>query len=210
LLNLISLPSIMAKVVILLVCLPVHEAAHAAAAYLLGDSTARQQGRLTLNPLAHLDPLGALLLLFSFIGWGKPVPVNPWRLRYGPRVGNALVAAAGPLSNLLLAVLAVIPFRLGLVHATSSLLSQFVVYFVLINVGLALFNLIPLTPLDGFSVLQGVVDARTAQRLQPLALYGPYILLILLMLGWISPNLNILGTLLSEGTYGIAGLLFGR
>ncbi len=206
-----SLPSILAKVVILLVCLPLHEAAHAGMAYLLGDSTAKRMGRLTLNPLAHLDPLGSLLLLISFIGWAKPVPVNPLRLRFGPRVGYAMVAAAGPLSNLLLAVLAVLPFRLGLLGGLSINMNllEFFVYFVAINVGLALFNLIPLAPLDGISVLRGVVDARTADRLTPLVTYGPYILLVLLMVGNIAPSLDILGRILSAGMNGALNLLLG-
>ena len=207
----LSLPSILAKVVILLVCLPLHEASHAGMAYLLGDSTAKRMGRLTLNPLAHLDPLGSLLLLVSFIGWAKPVPVNPLRLRYGPRVGYAMVAAAGPLSNLLLATVAVIPFRLGLMDGllNNANLLEFFVIFVMINIGLALFNLIPLAPLDGISVLRGVVDARTADRLAPLVTYGPYILLALLMVGNIVPSLNILGKILSAGVNGAMQLLFG-
>jgi Zn-dependent protease len=206
-----SLSSILAKVVILLICLPIHEAAHAWAAYVLGDDTARRQGRLTLNPLAHLDPLGSLMILFASIGWAKPVPVNPWRLRYGPRVGMALTAAAGPVSNLLLAILVVLPIRLGLFRDVqlSFAMIEFIVAIVSINVGLALFNLIPLAPLDGISVLRGVVDARTAERLTPLVLYGPYILLVLLLLGNVAPELNILGRLLSAGMNGVMRLLFG-
>ncbi len=207
----LSLPSILAKVVILLVCLPIHEAAHAGAAYLLGDDTAKRQGRLTLNPLAHLDPLGSLMLLIAFIGWAKPVPVNPFKLRYGPRVGYAITAAAGPLSNLLLAVLAVLPFRLGLLRGLSINMNilQFFVYFVAINIGLALFNLIPLAPLDGISVLRGIVDARTSERLTPLVVYGPYILLILLLVGNVVPSLDVLGKLLSAGMNGALRLLLG-
>ena len=100
-----TIPSLLAKLVILLVGFPIHELSHAWVAYRLGDNTAKNQGRLTLNPLAHLDPIGSLLLLISFIGWAKPVPVNPYRLRYGPRVGHAIVSAAGPISNLLMASL---------------------------------------------------------------------------------------------------------
>ena len=85
-----------------------------------GDDTAKRSGRLTLNPIVHLDPLGYLLAVFAFIGWGKPTPVSPWRLRYGPRVGSALVAVAGPLTNLLLAALAAIPWRLGYLDARRT------------------------------------------------------------------------------------------
>ena len=90
-----DLPSLLAKVVILLVAFPIHEVSHAFVAYRLGDDTAACQGRLTLNPLRHLDPLGSIMIFFVGFGWAKPVPVNPWRLRHGPRAGNALVAAAG-------------------------------------------------------------------------------------------------------------------
>ncbi len=107
--------------VILLVAFPVHEFAHALVAYRLGDDTAQQMGRLTLNPLRHLDIFGSLMLIVTqFIGWAKPVPVNPYRLRYGPRVGNAIVAAAGPLSNLLMAIIVAIPYRLGAVRCCAS------------------------------------------------------------------------------------------
>jgi Zn-dependent protease len=91
-----------------------HEASHAFAAYRLGDDTAQRAGRLTLDPRVHLDPFGAILALLFGFGWAKPTPVSPWRLRYGPRVGNALVAVAGPLTNLLIAGLAAIPWQLGL------------------------------------------------------------------------------------------------
>lgn len=204
-----DLPSLLAKLVILLFGFPIHEAAHAYVAYRLGDDTAARQGRLTLNPLAHLDPVGSLLLLVSFIGWAKPVPVNPWRLRFGPRVGYALVAAAGPASNLLMVALVAIPWRLGLLDGMSSGVLTFFLRFVTVNVALFLFNLIPLAPLDGNSVLNGLVGARAAQALRPLQMYGPMILLGLFMLGYISPNLNILGNGLSRGIGAIMRALLG-
>lgn len=204
-----DLPSLLAKLVILLVGFPIHEFAHAYVAYRLGDDTAARQGRLTLNPLAHLDPFGSLLLLVSFIGWAKPVPVNPWRLRFGPRVGHALVSAAGPLSNLLMAALVAVPWRLGLLENMPFTVLQFAWTFVAVNVALFLFNLIPLAPLDGNSVLQGLVGAQAARALQPLQKYGPMILLGLFMLGYISPQLDILGRGLSQGIGAIMKLLIG-
>lgn len=206
----LSLPSLMAKVVILLVAFPIHEFAHAFVAYRLGDDTAARQGRLTLNPLAHLDPFGSLLLVVSFIGWAKPVPVAPWRLRYGPRVGNALVAAAGPASNLLMAAIVAVIWRLGLLRDAPSSLLQFAGMFMVINVALCLFNLIPLAPLDGFSVLLGVAGPHLARMLEPLRMYGSLILMGLFMVGFLSPQFNIIGTILSDGVTAVMNLLLGR
>lgn len=204
-----DLPSLFAKLVILLVGFPIHEFAHAYVAHRLGDDTAARQGRLTLNPLAHLDPIGSLLLLVSFIGWAKPVPVNPWKLRFGPRVGHALVSAAGPVSNLLMAALVAVPWRLGLLDSAPYAIRQFAAIFAAINVLLFVFNLIPLAPLDGNSVLQGLVGARAARALEPLRMYGPLILMGLFLVGYISPQLNILGRLLNQAMAFILRLLLG-
>ena len=183
-----------------------HEFSHAWSANELGDPTARRLGRLTLNPLVHFDPIGALMILFMAfsgfgIGWGKPVPVNPYNLRGNPRAGMGLTSAAGPFSNLVLAAVFAIPLRLDL--AMPALLVTFLWTMVYTNVGLALFNLIPLPPLDGFHVIQGVIGTlRTrwaielGNTLDRIAPYGPLLLLALLSLGWfsaISPIGNILG-----------------
>jgi Zn-dependent protease len=205
----LSISTFLARAIALLIGFSVHEAAHAWAAYRLGDDTARRQGRLTLNPLAHLDPLGTLMALFAMIGWAKPVPVTPWRLRYGPRVGGALVAAAGPFSNLLLAVLGAIPWRLGLLDRAPELVLTIAWTFVALNAVLFLFNLIPLAPLDGLSVLSGLVDRRTAEGLVPLYTYGPYILMGLIMLGYVVPQLDILGRTLFPAINGLMRLLIG-
>lgn len=204
-----DLPTLLAKLVILLVGFPIHELAHAWVAYRLGDNTAKYQGRLTLNPLKHLDPLGSLLLLVSVIGWAKPVPVNPYHLRYGPRVGHALVSAAGPVSNLLMAALIAIPWRLGLFEGASPAVVDFAIIFVGVNVALFLFNLIPLAPLDGNGVLRGVVGERIARVLQPLQAYGPLILMVLFMLSWVSPQLNFLGRYLGQGVSSVSRFLLG-
>ena len=204
-----SLGDILARLVVLGVALPVHEAAHAWVAHILGDDTAKRQGRLTLNPLAHLDPIGALMIFFAFFGWAKPVPVNPWRLRHGPRVGMALVAAAGPLSNLALATLMAIPWRAGVFYGASMQVIEFALTFVAINVGLFLFNLLPIAPLDGLSVLSGVVGQRAAAALQPLQTYGPFIFMGLILLSYISPRLNVIGQLLNPAVLAVARLLLG-
>ena len=205
----LGLPGFLALAVILLVGFPIHEAAHAWVAYRLGDDTARRMGRLTLNPLAHLDPLGSIMLLVVRIGWAKPVPVNPYNLRYGPRVGNALVAGAGPLSNLIMASLVAIPWRLGFFVGGPLWASTAALTFVQVNVLLCVFNLIPLAPLDGNSVLYGIVGETGAAILAPLRTFGPMILMGLLAFGFIVPGVNILGRILYPAMDAILRLLLG-
>ncbi len=208
--SLIDPSTLLALAIILLVSFPVHEFAHAWVAYRLGDDTAAQQGRLSLNPLRHLDPLGSILLIATqAFGWAKPVPVAPWRLRHGPRAGHALVSLAGPISNLLMAAGVAAVWRTGLLERLPVDLDLTVFIFVSINITLFLFNLIPLGPLDGFSVLNGIVDARTSQVLQPLSTYGPFILMGLLLLGNVAPGFNLVGRFLAEGTQVAMRLLLG-
>ncbi|MGH2524096.1 MAG: site-2 protease family protein, partial [Anaerolineales bacterium] len=121
-------PTLIARIFTLIIAFTFHELAHAVTADQLGDDTPRLMGRLTLNPLAHLDPLGSLLLVVAGFGWAKPVPVNPYRLRPGPQMGMAIVAAAGPFANLLMAILAAIPFRFGLFDDPSGAL-RWLVFF---------------------------------------------------------------------------------
>ena len=202
----------------LVVSISIHEFSHAWSAYELGDSTARNMGRLTLNPIKHFDPLGALMILFMAfagwgIGWGRPVPVNPYNLRTNPRVGMGLTAAAGPFSNLVLATLFAIPLRLGWVE--FGLASGFLLAMVITNISLAIFNLIPLPPLDGFNVAQGLLATfRTrwayewGNRLDRLATYGPVLLLALLSVGWFTP-INPLGWIMGQPVNALLGLLLG-
>lgn len=204
----LDLPTLAALLVILLVGFPIHELAHAFVAYRLGDNTAKNLGRVTLNPLAHLDPLGSLLLLVAHFGWAKPVPVNPYNLRYGPRVGHALVSAAGPLSNLLMASLVALAYRLGLLQGASRNVLDFAYMFILINCTLFLFNLIPLPPLDGFAVFNGLVGDRIASALQPLQTYGPMVLMAIFLVPLVLPQLNI-GGFLGVGAARVADVLLG-
>jgi len=172
--------------VMLLVAFPIHEFAHAFAAYRLGDSTARLFGRLTLNPLAHFDPIGGSMLaitvlLGSGFGWAKPTPVNPRNLE-GGRWGEAIVAAAGPLSNLVLAVAGAIPLRFILATGLDvPFLGNVLILFVEINLLLMIFNLIPIPPLDGSGVLFAFLPPQTAWQLRPiLSQYGIFLLLLLI------------------------------
>ncbi len=185
----------------LFVSIDVHEFAHAFAATQLGDYTARSQGRLSLNPMVHLEPLGTLMIIFSTlsgfgIGWGKPVPVNGWNLRYGPRVGMGMVSAAGPLANLILATLLAVPIRLG-VPLPARLWNVWLI-FISINIVLAVFNLIPIYPLDGYSVLMGILSTirrswayRWGSTLSAMEQQGAVLFLVLIMASWVLP-VNVL------------------
>lgn len=185
--------------VALLIAITIHEFSHALASYRLGDDTARLQGRLSLNPLVHLDPIGTLMLLFVGFGWGKPVPVNPYRLH---RREMALVALAGPLSNLAFGALLFLPFRIGNISPPDIL-----IYILFFSIILALFNLIPIPPLDGYNVALGIVPSSLSSHLYKFVAYGPFILVLIIsfdmFLGWgilsriLFPAVNFIGWLLT-------------
>lgn len=182
---------LMALLLALVAGITVHEFAHAAAAVWLGDALPRRQGRLSLSPLAHLDPIGSLMFLVGGFGWGKPVQYNPYALRASARVGPAIVAAAGPLSNILLATALALVVRtllMGMDLVTVSgawvgVLFHFLISFIFYNLVLSFFNLIPVFPLDGFTILQGVLPPELADLLETTRPYGFFILLLLLFLG---------------------------
>ena len=198
-----------------------HEFCHALSASALGDQTARRLGRVSLNPLVHLDPLGTALLFFVGFGWGKPTPVNPYALRNGPRTGMAVVALAGPVSNFAVATVLAIPIRLDLVQGHSPFLvvstngwgvGDYVGLFlgaaILLNVILGVFNLIPLAPLDGFKVALGVLPADLARPIAQLERYGMVILIGLIFLGPLL-GIDIFGRIILPTVDGIAGVLTG-
>jgi Zn-dependent protease len=191
------LPAAIVVGIMLLVGLPVHEFSHALVAFRLGDGTAKLFGRLTLNPVAHFDPVGGTLLALTFIGsaatgnalgfgWAKPTPVNPFNLAGGRR-GEAMVAAAGPLSNLVLAIAGALPLRYlvanpELADQVPLIVLQVLDLFVQINLLLMIFNLIPIPPLDGSKVLFAFLDRRTEYQVRPfLEQYGFFILLAVLI-----------------------------
>ena len=217
----------------LVIAITVHEFSHAFVADQLGDDLPRRQGRVTLNPLAHLDPMGSLLFIVSGFGWGRPVLTNPYnfRRRSGPsgdnpviagilnsgdpvRTGMALVAAAGPFSNFVMALLAAIPIKLGLVNVISfsgnsiiPSLSYFLLIFISVNIGLMLFNLIPIAPLDGFKVAMGLLPDQWADGLARLEQAGPILLLLLIVSGRF--GFDILGVLIGPARDTLMRLIVG-
>lgn len=175
----LSSPSwIIAVAAIILVALPVHEMAHAAMAVQLGDPTPRMQGRYTFNPLAHIDPIGAALIAITGFGWAKPVQWDPRNIDVDIRLGTILVAAAGPVSNLLLAICAVFLVQ----FAPIPMLEQFLTFFVWINVLLFVFNLIPIPPLDGSHILFALLPGTNFELRMALNRYGFLILMVTIFL----------------------------
>lgn len=164
--------------VALLVCIPVHESAHALTAYLLGDPTAKNEGRITLNPLKHLDLLGTIMIFIAHFGWGKPTPFNVHNLKH-PRRDSALIALAGPLSNLLTAFLVAILIKylptLPVIIA-ESLRSIFI-----LSIVLFLFNLLPIAPLDGSKFVGLVIPRSKDHWYQQFLAQGPMILILLVV-----------------------------
>jgi len=181
-------PSLLiSRILTLIIALTIHEFSHAFVADRFGDVTARNAGRLTLNPLKHLDVFGSLMLLVVGFGWAKPVPVNPYALRRRSDSALMWVSLAGPASNLLLAIVAGLVLRFRLVpwsaSASGSILpsaAEFLFTFLSINLLLMLFNLIPLSPLDGEKVLSYLLPYRLQEGYAGIQRYGPILLMVLL------------------------------
>ena len=210
--------AIIVVAIMLLIAFPVHEFSHALAAFRLGDATAKMFGRLTLNPIVHFDPLGGILLAVTFLlgssfafGWAKPTPVNPNNLE-GGRTGEAIVAAAGPLSNLVLAIAGALPLRYiianpQLADQIPPLVVQVLFYFIFINLVLMVFNLFPIPPLDGSKVLFAFLPPQVAWRWHPiLEQYG---FILLLVVFFIPPGDSIGGRILEPILVGLFDLLVG-
>ncbi|HAB19317.1 MAG TPA: site-2 protease family protein [Verrucomicrobiota bacterium] len=202
------LAELIVLVLLLLIAFPVHEMAHALAARWLGDDTAERLGRVTLNPIRHLDPIGTVLFVLTGFGWAKPVPVTLHRLRGNPRTSFALVALAGPVSNLILAVLFALIFRtllpaLGTAGGLADVLAFALSTAVSLNIILALFNLIPMPPLDGSRLLTALLPARGQAIADQIERYGLFILIALSFTG-------VLGMLIVRPATLLTQLLLGR
>jgi Zn-dependent protease len=185
----------------ILLALTFHEYAHAYVAHRYGDDTAKQSGRLSLNPLRHLDPLGTIMIFLVQFGWAKPVPVNPYQLK-NPKKDMLWISAAGPLSNMLLALASGLLLRMlsdfsGTTDRDSmaGVLILMVFLSMKINLALAIFNILPIAPLDGSKILYGLLPPRFGKMIFALERYGPFILIGLIIFGR-ATGVSILGGLI--------------
>jgi len=208
------------SLLVVLFAITVHEASHGWAALKMGDPTAYQLGRITLNPIRHIDPIGTILLPLMLIimgappfGWAKPVPVNPLNLK-NPRKDNLIISIAGPTSNISVAVIAFIVLKIlmnlnpSLLYSSgggvSNLLSPLITivyYTIVINVILAVFNLIPIPPLDGSGVVMGLISEEAAQKYEQIRPYGFFILILLIMTGFIGRILGVVLRIVNSFIY---------
>jgi len=200
-----SLQSIALMLPAIVLGLTFHEYAHGLVAYRLGDNTAHDHGRLTLNPVAHVDPVGLILLFLAGFGWAKPVPVNPYNLKGDIQKGMLLVSLAGPATNLLLAIAAAVIWG-ALAGLRLPYFNDIMMYMIQINVVLAIFNLIPVPPLDGSKILAGLLPGRQ-NWLYQLESYGVIILILLVFTGAIGFIFNIFVRPIVLALYSLAGLI---
>lgn len=182
------------RLIAFVIAFTLHEWAHAFVAWKLGDNTARNEGRLTLNPIPHIDPFGLILILFGPFGWAKPVPINPLHFRGNKRLGIVYVSAAGPLVNLILAFLFAILYILmghfnifeGMSGKWAEAIELTMRYCIIINCALFVFNLLPIPPLDGSKILRFLSPRRWDRFFYNLEVYGPWVLLLLIFIPGIS------------------------
>ncbi len=179
------------NIVALVIAITIHEFCHAWVANYLGDPTAKYEGRLSLNPLVHLDPVGTIMLLLVHFGWGKPVPFNPYYLK-NPRLGSFLISLSGPVSNFLLALLVAIPLKYV---SYLSPLYPYLSSMYGVNLLLFIFNLFPIHPLDGAKVFRYFVPHKFDEQMDEYFRVGPYILLTILLFEYVT-HISIIGTVI--------------
>jgi len=191
----------------LVIAITVHEFAHAYTADKLGDPTPALQGRVTLNPLVHMDPWGTLFILLIGFGWGRPVEFDPFNLR-DMRRDAAIISFAGPLSNIIMAILtSLLAFGLQATDVLNPLLRSIFYLFIFMNIGLAVFNMIPIHPLDGFKIIGGLLSKEKAHEWYQLERYGFIFLLIILLP--LANNNSVIDIVIRPVVQFIAGLLTG-
>jgi Zn-dependent protease len=203
----LNIMEIIIRIAVLLFAVTIHEYAHGKAALSLGDPTAKNAGRLTLNPLRHIDPMGAICMFLFNFGWAKPVPVNPAYFA-DKRKDIILMALSGPISNLAAAFVAGL-FMRYFYDIQLDGYKLILVYMILMNVGLGLFNLLPIPPLDGSHVLENILPPAAARGFMHIRRYAPVVLLGVLLLDHFT-NLNIFGRLFSNPIILISGLFGGE
>ncbi len=185
--------SILLGVIPSLLCITLHELSHGLVAYKLGDDTAKSRGRLSLNPLKHLDPVGLLMMLVFHVGWAKPVPVNMYKFK-NPKRGMAVTALAGPLSNLIIAALFMLIYGAAFIPLNQSGVGRYFLQMIqltaVLSIGLAIFNLLPIPPLDGSKVLFSLLRDEDYYKLMHYERYGGIIMLVLVATGVLGRPLN--------------------
>lgn len=197
-------------IIALIIAISVHEFSHALSAYRLGDNTAKNQGRLTLNPKAHLDPMGTIMIVFAGFGWGRPTPVSPWNLRIGEKAGMAVVSVAGPISNLIVALVTGIIFQFYMNSGSDSIqVARILLTVIQLNLVLAIFNLLPIAPLDGFKIVLGLLPRDAALSFAKTERYGMMILVLVIM-GEVFLNIGILGRVISPVISFLMRLVIGQ
>lgn len=200
---LVSIPAV-------LLCLSVHEACHGYMAYALGDPTAKHAGRLTFDPIRHLDPIGTICLLFFHVGWAKPVPVNPSNFKH-PRRDIALVSLAGPMSNFLLALIALfLYYPLRLAESSIVMTIALMLYMVaVISIGLGVFNLIPVPPLDGSKILLSFLPRKYEWKFAQYQQFIQFGLLVLLVFGILNMPIHFFVNIIYQGLASIVLAVLG-
>ena len=210
-----AIMQILAVSIIVFLVMPLHEYAHGFVAYKLGDNTAKNMGRLRFSPTAHIDPMGALMILLVGFGWAKPVPVNPRNFK-NPKAGMALTALAGPVSNILAAIVGAVLFYLNAVLAVkgiapiavADLLYYFLSYFISVNISLAVFNLVPVPPLDGSKILFAFLPDKIVYKICQYERQFNIILIILIAYGALTGPLSFVQGILSDLIMGLVAIPF--
>lgn len=194
-----DLDTLLFRILAFVIAFSIHEWAHAMVAYSFGDDTAKREGRLTLNPVSHLDPLGLIMILFGPFGWAKPVPFNPYNLRGNKRLGIILISAAGPISNLILAFIFlklwiwtgqsawVVTWPIKWIELTQGVFQ----FSFIINTAMFVFNLLPIAPLDGSKILRYTMPSRLDSHFERFEPYGMFVLLLIIIIPMFSIILQL-------------------